>query len=315
MTVAKTIRGSREVAIVTSREARWFAASQVRTGTVRRYDSPIYYLVMIVAVDTGGTKTLVTSFDKRGNIGEIFRFATPGMPDEYLATLTEFLHDHFAGKKLDAVVVGAPGIVRNNTLTWAGGNLSWENLDIAGAISHAMDCPVWLENDANLAGLAEARALKSTPETSLYITVSTGIGSGIVIDGKLSEALGDSEVGHMLLEYDGTLAEWEKFASGKAIKNTYGSYARDIHDPRIWRQIADKISRGFLVLIPTLQPDVIIIGGSIGTYFTHYGPYLKNILKDKLSAHITLPEIRQAAHPEEAVIYGCFYYAKDKLTR
>lgn len=270
---------------------------------------------MIVAVDTGGTKTLVTSFDARGKIGESFRFPTPNMPDEYVATLTELLHDHFADKKVQAVVIGTPGVIRNNIITWGGGNLAWENLDVATPISHAMNCPVWVENDANLAGLAETRALKKVPQTSLYITVSTGIGGGIVIDGKLAEALGDSEVGHMLLEYDGRLQEWEKFASGKAIKNTYDAYAHDIHDIKIWKQIADKISRGFLVLIPTLQPDVVIIGGSIGTYFGHYGTFLKTILKDRLPSHIALPEMRQAIHPEEAVLYGCYYYAKDQLTR
>lgn len=270
---------------------------------------------MIVAVDTGGTKTLVTSFDESGKPGKTFRFPTPKMNDEYIATLSECLHDNFDSKDIDAVVIGAPGIVRGNILTWAGGNLPWENLNIAGALKLITNCPVWLENDANLAGLAETRALPKVPETSLYLTVSTGIGSGIILNGELAEPLGDSEVGHMVIEYDGKLRQWESFASGKAIKNTYGAYARDIHDPKVWKQVADKLSRGLLALIPALQPDVIIVGGSIGTYFDQYGSILKRILRDHLPAHIVLPEIRQALHPEEAVIYGCYYYGKDRLSR
>ena len=267
-----------------------------------------------MAVDTGGTKTLVTSFDKRGKRGEIFRFPTPLLPDEYLATLTEFLHDHFTQKTIDGIVIGVPGIVKNGTLAWAG-NLSWTDFDIATTVSHAMDCPVWLENDANLAAIAETRALSKVPRLSLYITISTGIGSGIVINGKLAQELSESEAGHMMLEYDGKLRMWESFASGKAIKNTYHSYARDINDPRIWRQIAHKISSGFLALVPSLQPDVIIIGGSIGTYFDHYDSFLRKILREKLPPHIPVPEIRQAVHPEEAVAYGGYYYAKDALTQ
>lgn len=270
---------------------------------------------MIVAVDTGGTKTLVTSFDKRGNPGESFRFPTPPMSDEYLALLAECIHDNFSGKKVEAIVVGTPGVIRNNILTWAGGNLGWENLDIAKSLQHVIDCPVWLENDANLAGLAETRALKKIPETSLYITVSTGIGSGIILNGAINEPLGDSEVGHMHLEYDGRLQEWEKFASGKAIKRVYGRYASDIHDLTVWKQIAERISRGLLAIIPTLRPDVVIIGGSIGTYYEHYGVELKRILREHLRPHITVPEIRRAQHPEEAVVYGCYHYAKNKLTR
>ncbi|NCS83274.1 ROK family protein, partial [Candidatus Saccharibacteria bacterium] len=65
--------------------------------------------------------------------------------------------------------------------------------------------------------------------------------------------------------------------------------------------------------IPVLQPDVIIIGGSIGTYFERYDSDLTAILKDKLPDHIGLPRLVQAQHPEEAVIYGCYYYALDAL--
>ena len=117
----------------------------------------------------------------------------------------------------------------------------------------------------------------------------------------------------MLLEYEGRLREWETFASGKSVYETYGKFARDIKSERIWRQIADKISRGLLVLIPTLNPDVIILGGSIGTYFERYEEPLLNHLRDQLNPHLNLPEIRQAIHPEEAVIYGCYYHALNQL--
>ena len=98
-----------------------------------------------------------------------------------------------------------------------------------------------------------------------------------------------------------------------AIKKTYGKFARDIHDRKTWDEIADKISRGLLALIPATQPTVIIIGGSIGTYFDQYIDRLRETLKLHLRAQIKLPDIRQAAHPEEAVLYGCYYYGKDQL--
>ena len=59
--------------------------------------------------------------------------------------------------------------------------------------------------------------------------------------------------------------------------------------------------------------DVIIIGGSVGTYFDRYHEYLEGILVEHLPAHIPCPKIVQAQHPEEAVIYGCYYYGKDFL--
>jgi len=273
-----------------------------------------YTEFMLLAVDTGGTKTLVSGFDRAGKPTHEFRFATPRDPDEYLAALSETIHDNFRGRVFDAIIIAVPGVVRNNIAVWCD-NLGWENLDIAGHLKNVVNCPVWLENDANLAGLAETRALKKIPANTLYATVSTGIGTGIIIDGQISPALSASEGGHMLIEYDGIVSEWENFASGYAIKRDYKKFARDIHDDKTWQEVADKISRGFLVLIPALQPNTIIIGGSIGTYFDQYAEHLDEILTRRLPSHMALPEIRQAAHPEEAVLYGCYYYGSDQLAR
>lgn len=275
----------------------------------------IHLIYMIVAVDTGGTKTLITSFASSGKPGETFKFPTPKSEDEYTALLTEHIHQHYAKKPIDAIVVGVPGVIKKNSIAWGGSNLPWKNFDIATHLKVAFSCPVWVENDANLAGLAEARMMRKTPVSCLYVTISTGIGTGIILDGQIAPGLSASEGGHALVEYDGRVMMWESFASGQAIRKTYGKYARDITSRAVWNQIADKISRGFLALVPVLQPDVIIIGGSIGTYFDRYYPTLKKILTEHMPDHIAVPEIRQAAHPEEAVVYGCYYYGKDQLTR
>ncbi|HET7630474.1 MAG TPA: ROK family protein [Candidatus Saccharimonadales bacterium] len=269
---------------------------------------------MILTVDTGGTKTLLALFDKAGRPQGQVRFPTPKDPDEYIAKLSEAIHENYMSKgvKFDAVVIAIPGIVKRNIAVYCP-NLGWQDFDIAAQLKDYLSCPVWLENDANLAGLAETLALTKVPDASLYVTISTGIGTGIILDGKIDDGMNQAEGGHMPVEYDGRVREWEDFASGRAIVETYHKYARDIHQPKVWRQIADKISRGFLVLITLLQPEIIIIGGSIGTYFDRYEEHLKKLLKEHLPPYIPLPEIRQAAHPEEAVIYGCYYYGKDRL--
>jgi len=270
---------------------------------------------MIVAVDTGGTKTLIAGYDEDGKITTQFKFLTPPKRSEYVETLTTHLNALFdpAVVDIDAIVVALPGIIRDGVAVWCN-NLHWRNFDLASELKGVLGgAPLFIENDANLAGLAETRLRTPIPVSSLYVTVSTGIGSGIITNGKIDPGLRHSEAGRALIEYDGRVREWETFASGKAIYNIYGKYARDIHSKRIWRKIADRISRGFLAVIPILQPDVIIIGGSIGTYFDQYEADLKAILKEKLPDHIPLPTLIQAEHPEEAVIYGCYYYALDAL--
>ncbi len=268
---------------------------------------------MIITVDTGGTKTLIASFFKDGVIGKQIKFPTPKAPKDYVAAVRETLENEFSDRKIDAVVIAIPGIIRNGVAVWCN-NLGWRNFDVGTAFKGVLgDAPVYVENDANLAGLAETRALKTQPASSLYVTVSTGIGSGVITNSHIDPGLRYSEAGRALVEFDGVVREWESFASGQAIVKTYGKYARDITSKRTWYQIADRISRGFLVLIPIIQPDIIIIGGSIGTYFDQYSEQLIGLLKERLPAHIPTPKIVQAAHPEEAVIYGCYYYALDSL--
>jgi glucokinase len=268
---------------------------------------------MLVAVDTGGTKTLIASFLEDGSIGEQFKFPTPKDPSQYTAVLISALREHFLGQTVDAIVVGIPGIVKDGVAVWCN-NLGWKDFDVATALHGTLGkAPVYVENDANLAGLAETRQLDDIPPLALYVTFSTGIGSGIITDGSINQALRYSEAGRSLVEYDGIVREWESFASGKAIYKAYGKYAKDITSKRTWYQIADRMSRGFLAMIPILQPNTIIIGGSIGTYFDTFKKPLYDILKEKIPPHIALPTIVQAKHPEQAVIYGCYYYALDTL--
>ena len=228
--------------------------------------------------------------------------------------LRKMLQDLYGREKVEAVVVALPGIIKDGVAVWCN-NLGWKNFDAGKALEGVLgNAPVVIENDANLAGLAETRVLRPMPMSSLYVTISTGIGTGIITEGRIDPGLQKSEGGRMLVEYDGVVREWESFASGKAIFAAYEKYAREITSKRTWHQIADRISRGFLATIPLIQPDTIIIGGSIGTYFNQYGEQLEAILKEKLPPHIPCPKLRQAKHPETAVIYGCYYYAIDFLS-
>lgn len=271
---------------------------------------------MVITVDTGGTKTLVASFDSRGGIIKQHRFPTPKETIEYITTLADIINSQYKGSKgAQAICIAVPGVVKRNKAIFCP-NLAWRNFDIANALRPKLNYPnptIWLENDANLAGLAEAHALTKTSHTCLYITVSTGIGTGIIRGGHIDPGFRLSEGSHMVLEYDGILRHWESFASGRAIYETYGRYARDITSQDTWEQIADKISRGLLAIIPLLHPDTIVIGGSIGTYFTQYSTPLSKILEETLPHYIDQPVITQASHPEEAVIYGCYIFANQKL--
>lgn len=268
---------------------------------------------MIITIDTGGTKTLISSFSIAGKIGEQTKFPTPRKYSQYIKELKQVLKDSYKDEDVTAIAVALPGTFINDIAVWCA-NLGWTDVDIKKELATIYpDVPVFVNNDANLAGLFETRALKPMPTSSLYVTVSTGIGTGFITDGHINKGLERSEGGHALIEYDGLVQQWEKFASGKAIYETYGLYAKDIKSKKIWYEVADRISRGFLAVIPIIQPDVIIIGGSIGTHFKNYNTTLAKLIDERLPKNMPRPKIIQARYPEHAVIYGGYEYAKDQL--
>jgi len=271
---------------------------------------------MIVAVDVGGTKTLIAGFDQTGSLTVERKLPTLHDETAFLRDLTSEINSMFGNMTLTAISIALPGMFSTpGTLDYAP-NLGWEHVNIRRQLQAVFDCPIFVENDANLAGLSEARALANPSKVCLYVTISTGIGTGVIVDNQIAPEFSGSEGGHMQLEYDGALRSWESFASGNSIHLTYGKYAYEITSKKAWAEIADKISRGFLALIPMLQPDVIIIGGSIGTHFEKYAQTLERLLDHKLTpSHIAVPPIKQAAHPQKAVVYGCYYYAVDHLSR
>lgn len=269
---------------------------------------------MIIAVDTGGTKTLIACFSEKGGITEQVRFPTPQNQNEYLALLAKTLHSLMKNTKPTAISISMPGLVKKGVVVRFG-NLPWKNYAIVNDLKNEFpEIPIFVENDANLGGLAETRALSPVPESCIYVAIRTGIGTAIIEDGQIARATRHSEGGHMLVEYDGVVQPWERFASGKAIYGAYGKYARDITSERIWHQITDRISRGFLALIPVVQPEVIIIGGSMGTHFGKFGTHLARLLAERLPDYVACPRVIAARHPEEAVLHGCYLYALDNLS-
>lgn len=264
---------------------------------------------MIVAVDTGGTKTLVAVFDTDGNVTNEHKFPTPKDVPLYLTLLTETIDSLTKDMDITCLSVGLPGLIEDGVVVEAG-NLSWHNVDIKTPLEKKYERPVIVENDANLAGLAEARALKDQHVRALYVTVSTGIGIGIITNGQIDPNYARSEGGRIVLEHEGSFQQWENFASGKAILKKHGKLASDIEDPAIWYEIALNIAKGVMVHTPILRPEILIFGGGVGTHFDKFSDELMSILTKNLE-HEYIPPIVKAVHPEKAVIYGCYYHALD----
>ena len=250
---------------------------------------------------------MLAVFDDAGNATERIKFPTPPVYEDFLSTLAENV-DKLTIKEFDRACVAIPGKVdRTNGLGLAFGNLSWQKVPVQADCEKIFNCPVLVENDANLAGLSEALLVKDEFNKVLYVTISTGIGGGFIINGIIDPNFADAEVGFLLLEHQGKLMSWEDFASGHAIQQKYGKRVSEITDEdKLWYVIARNIAIGLIDLMATLTPQLIIIGGGVGAHLEKFQDRLIEELKIYENPMFTVPPIRKAQRSEEAVIYGCF---------
>ena len=266
---------------------------------------------MYVAVDIGGTKTLIAVFDTSGRILERIKFPTPSQYGPFKAELAAQAQ-HLTHKQFTYGAIGIRGnINREAGLSLYDDVLRWGEVPVRDDCAAIFGCKFLLENDSKAAGFAEALEAGPDFHKVLYITISTGIGSAFVVNGRLDPDTLNSEIGKSLYEHKGTVQQREDFASGKAIVARYGLRASEIDDHETWKEISEDIAIGIINASATYTPDLIIIGGGVGTHFDKFKQTLDEAIQEMKPEEITVPEIRRAAHPEEAVILGCYHLAKN----
>lgn len=267
---------------------------------------------MYLGIDVGGSKTLVAIFDGKGNITKEAKFPTPNKYPSFLDELEKSVTALVTAGKIKAVCCAMPALIdREKGVAISYGNLDWHNKPVVKDLSLIFPkAKVLLENDANLAGLYEASVFRKEYNKVLYLTISTGIGDGIIIDDIIDPAFADSEPGQMVLENAGKLQRWEDFASGRAIKETTGKLASQIDDDYFWHKYVKGLAKGIDVLVATVSPEVVIVGGGVGAHYEKFGHFLSHELKKYENNMIKMPPIIKAKKPEEAVIYGCYEFIK-----
>lgn len=263
---------------------------------------------MYLAIDVGGTKTFVASVTDEGIIEELFRFLTPKDYAVFVHNLEENVAK-LSTKNFKAAGISAPGRIDHTIgVGVVMGNLPWKDVPIKQDLQRIANCPVILENDANLAGLSESILLKNKYSSVLYVTIGTGIGTAVLVDQNI--VLPDCEGGHMVLEYDGRMQKWESFASGRAIVERFGKPASELTNPADWQYIAHTLTVGLIDLIAFVQPEVIVLGGGVSKHFAKFEKPLLTELKRYETPMVPIPTIQVAQRPEEAVLFGCFELAK-----
>lgn len=260
---------------------------------------------MIIAIDTGGTKTLIGRFDDDGELSDSIKIPTIKNIYEYVQKIDQYIRELSEGMPISTISIALPGIVKDGVAVWCP-NLEWQDEPIKDMLSQRFpNTRIIIENDANLAGLASARRIKPIPKSCLYITIGTGVGTSLLLNGQLHDALMDCEGGHMMLNYNGRDQTWEQAASGRALQEVFGELSSET-SPEIWPKVAERINLGLRTLVPFIQPEVIVLGGGIGALSDNYIAILSGLLAEQLPSSIACPKIVPAPYPEKTVLYGCY---------
>jgi glucokinase len=260
---------------------------------------------LVGAVDLGGTKILSLAVDGGGSVvGEDIRPTEAARgPDAVLERIADSLRAALAGAgggRFVAIGVAAPGPIdfAAGLIVDAPNLPGWREVPVAGRIGAMFGCPAILENDANAAALGEFIAGAGMGARQLvYLTISTGIGGGLVLDGCLYRGADGAagELGHIPLVPDGPECGCgshgclEALASGTAIARRGGEVLAEGRSPLLARlagagpvtaelvhQAAQEgdaaaadllaeagrhLGRGLAAIVNIFNPDVIVLGG------------------------------------------------------
>ena len=241
---------------------------------------------MIAGIDLGGTQVRVAVAAGDGRIIGSTKASTPelGGPAGMVEWARENAEQLVAGGRIEVVGIGVPGPSdpRSGVLVNPPNLVGWPpGVPLRAMLEEAFGAPVHLENDANLAALAEFKRGAGRGLRNLaYVTWSTGIGAGLILDGRLYSGTHGSagEVGHMVLDpagpecFCGQRGCTEAYASGNSIARRAGRPAREVFaaaqagDPEaaaIVEHAARMVGLALLNLANLVDPEMIILGGGI----------------------------------------------------
>lgn len=230
-------------------------------------------------IEAGGTKFVVGIVDEARTVHARTRIDTR-MPEETISAAVAWLQDQ--RMPLEAIGIASFGPVRLDRAASDWGHITsttkpgWSGVDMVGPFARAFDCPVGFDTDVNGAALAESLwGAAQGADVAVYVTIGTGIGGGVVVNGAPVHGLGHPEMGHASpprhpndLGFAGNCpfhgACYEGLASGPPIIARWGASLSDLPpDHRGHDIIAFYLAHLAVSLSAFVAPRVIILGGGV----------------------------------------------------
>lgn len=282
-----------------------------------------------IGIDLGGTSIKYALVDKASNSffeGKLPSFASASAAKvmEQLIKATTLLKDEAAKQNWTVLGIGlgTPGIVDETNRIVLGGAeniVGWENIDVASLMEKQMNLPVVVGNDANLMGLGETKYGAGRGCTHVvFLTVGTGIGGAVIIDGKLFNGYANrgTELGHVPLIANGercacgAIGCLEHYASTAALTRRFSALAKEQNlrfDTEINGELIVRLyhedfplavecmnehfyylGRGIAGFVNIFSPQRIVIGGGVAESGSFYLEEIRTVVKKHVIADCAL---------------------------
>lgn len=267
------------------------------------HDAPL-----IAGVELGGTKCVCTL--ARGPELIIDQRSVPtGLPDETLCAINDILDIWSETHSYAAIGIGSFGPIDLDKASATYGFIletnksGWAMTDVAGVLSGHRALPTEFDTDVNGAALAEIAWGSGIGLADFaFITVGTGVGVGLIVDGRPTRGIGHSELGHILiprLDDDDTPSACrfhrdcvEGLAAGPAIEMALsGQRLRDADASHlVWTRVADAIAKLCHGLVCATGPKRISVGGGVFLKQPHLLSRIEPMLRASLNGYMRLPD-------------------------
>jgi fructokinase len=266
-------------------------------------------------LEAGGTKWVCTIGTGLDDIHATIRFATT-TPQATLAQAVAFFASY--RDRLAGLGIGCFGPLdlrpASSTFGWITSTPKpgWAQTDLVGALGQALEVPIALDTDVNVAALGEYHGGAAHGlDTVLYITVGTGLGGGAIVNGQLLHGLLHPEMGHLRIPHDwqadaftGTCPYHgdclEGLAAGPALAARWGQAGATLPDDHpAWALEAHYLALGLVACICTLMPQRIIMGGGVMRRSQLF-PLIQREVQQLLNGYIQAPDL--ASHIESYIV-------------
>jgi fructokinase len=276
--------------------------------------------------DIGGTTTRVGLSVDGATLATHTRYKTPVAPDQGIKLLQDSLHSLAAqeNQSFTGIAGGIRGRLCENRRSLETDTVltKWSGYPLVESLEQECNVPVYLENDAALAGVGEAVSGAAREfDLVVYHTISTGVGGVKVERGYLDDASVGFEPGHQIIDIDRTVLgeditpTLENLVSGRAVEERMGVKPYEIsQSDTLWDTLAQYLGQGLRNSILYWSPEVIVLGGSMITGDPCI--QLDSIRKHTVAAldgFVEAPFITHPALGDDAGLYGGLAILKQNL--